>query len=156
MTRAQRPSPAEPARHVEQVCELNVVRVLFETQGARDAALYASDHGDLLELQRLATSCEPGAGRRFHVLLAAAGGNRSMADLLDDVLVRLTELAGEEACCGDPTAASAAHQALLNAVMSGQERRAVELAKAHVCATQLARLRLLAAREEHRPTLVAI
>lgn len=156
MTRAQPSSSPQRARHVEQVCELNVVRVLFETQGARDAALYATDHGDLLELQRLATSCEAEAGRRFHVLLAAAGGNRTMANLLDDVLARLTELVGEEACCGEPATASAAHQALLDAVMSGQERRAVDLAKAHVCATQLARLRLLAARDECRPTLVAI
>lgn len=156
MRRAQDASTAQRARPVEEACELNVVRVLFEIQAARDAALYATGHTELLELQRLATSCDPDAGRRFHVLLAVAGGNRTMASLLDDVLTRLTTLGGDEACCGEPTTASAAHRTLLDAVMSGQERRAVELAKAHVSATQLARLRLLAAREERRPTLVAI
>lgn len=127
---------------VRQLCELSAVRALMEGQAASDAALYATDADTLLRLRRLARCEQPRDALEFHVLLAAAGGNHTLGTFLGDVLQRLDLLGG--ACpCGDDVEARNDHQRLLDAVMSGQQRRAVEVARSHVNRSKAATMRRL-------------
>lgn len=129
---------------IEDTCDFFTLRALLEGETARLAAGRSLDDEDRTTLQDLCTSSYlPGDptsidaflahNTRFHMTIGRAGGNRRLVRLLDVVLVemeRLFRIGLLLTVRSDEIVHE--HQALVDAILAGNERVAQQLAVAQV------------------------